>query len=178
MPFYPGIITQDVAEQLNDMQDMIARLSQVSGVPPINASLDDSGLRIELSDNGGFMAIITSGSNPYSWTEQDFASSGGYVDKVGGRTGSSNAWEDNGDTMVPSGVIVRMFPAFYDPTTLQNYHFALDAGAGGGGCNTSLCILVPPCEDGTAGTAYITGCFTVSDTCPDPSSSSSSSGGG
>ena len=57
----------------------------------------------------GFYAKITSGSNPYAWTEQEIAAGGTWIDKPSGRTGTvtvDQAYERGGDKLVPINAIV------------------------------------------------------------------------
>jgi hypothetical protein len=79
----------------------------------------------------GFPAKITSGSNPYAWTEQDPTSSGTWTNKSGGRVGTTSlqpAYEFNDSTSVPANTFVWMVPAGLHSTQGREYVFAYTAG--------------------------------------------------
>jgi hypothetical protein len=84
-------------------------------------SLTADGLEVAKTMGGTALAVrrpwagwlkITSGSNPYSGTEQIARSAGTWVD--GARTVSGGAYETNGNTSVPGNTIVW---AYHDPAS-------------------------------------------------------------
>lgn len=105
------------------------------------AELDSGGSGVRLSvpkAERGIWAKITSGSNPYAWTEQDVGTGGTFSNKTNGRSGTTTqdpAYEINDNTMVAANSIVWMERAYVNisgSTVSQEWTFSLASGGATG----------------------------------------------
>lgn len=97
------------ASWLNRLRDAAAKALNIKAEAPLEAIRTAGGWIIRFATNpwGYFWIRILSGAEPYAWQEAIPASGGTW--QVGSKSGTlaiDPAWEQNGNTSVPIGVIV------------------------------------------------------------------------
>lgn len=99
------------AKALNAMAEEIDKLANMTSDPPIDIIKTPGSIAIRLSSKRDIFAKITSGTNPYAWTEVVPAAGGTFVNAGSGNSGTTSsdpAYEQTGNTSVPGNTIVRM----------------------------------------------------------------------
>jgi hypothetical protein len=110
------ILDASSARLLNEIRSEIKRLSNLTGVPPVNVAEDGSGRRISLDVTPPIEAKLSGSGAPYSFVEQSWTGSA-WADKPDGRSGM-NAYECNAVTGL-SGKVVRLRKTLVDDWRFQ-----------------------------------------------------------
>ena len=104
-PIRPG--DEITASWLNRVRDAAIVLLKLRVEPPLEIVRSAAGLVIRLVHNPRFWLKVASGKQPYAWADQVPAAGGGW--STGQRSGTiavDPAYEQNGNTAVPAGIIV------------------------------------------------------------------------
>jgi hypothetical protein len=134
-------LTHEQVEQIT--QDLITHLT---ASPPLQLTRGGSGINLRLDYEFAFLAKITSGTQPYAWSEVVATTNGTFVTPAVSRSGTTSvneAWELNGNATVPAGSIVLMTYGFFNfgPSS-QEYLFSYNTpGTGGTGSGTKAVPL-------------------------------------
>lgn len=102
----------------DDVNALIAELARLSGIEVEGGEVDTTGssLRLRVArPEQGIWAKITSGTNPYAWTEQTPTTGGAFTNTTNGRTGTTSqdpAYELNDNSTVAANTIVRLEKTF------------------------------------------------------------------
>lgn len=135
------ILDASSARLLNEIRSEIKRLSNLTGVPPVNVAEDGSGRRISLDVTPPIEAKLSGSGAPYSFVEQSWTGSA-WADKPDGRSGM-NAYECNAVTGL-SGKVVRLRKTLVDDWRFQY----VKLGAAVVSCQT-VCIPIVNCVSTT-----------------------------
>lgn len=113
----PGPMTPDGAASLDARLRRLEELLAISAAPPLQLSFDGGGPRLSYDQSReGFWVQITSGTNPYDWTEQRPIASGGFENLIAGRSGTTTdnpLFEANGRT-IETPAYVWAWPGYFD----------------------------------------------------------------
>jgi hypothetical protein len=132
----PGELSRAEVGELRALLGRLLRSDTAKFGAELGLSTGPAGMRSVLLQRDGFYAKITSGTQPYAWTREVPAASGGHADDpvpMSGTTTANPAYALNGSTAVAAGTLVWMVPWFFSlGADGQNYAF-LEAAAGAGG---------------------------------------------
>lgn len=138
--------TMPSSKTLNWIADQLERFNNMTGVN-LNISSTTEGMSISSDDEFKIYAKITSGSNPYAWSEVTPDTGGTFVVTSGGRSGTTSdnaAYEINGKS-VPANKIVVLRPG------VQNewlFEYLAKGGSGSSGVLLGCVCRTPPISIG------------------------------
>ena len=113
------------AAALNILAEVAEAVENLRGDPPIEVLHTSGAILIRRVDTPEIYAKITSGTNPYAWSEAIPGTGGTFTTPVWGRSGTTTsdpAYEQTGNAAVAANTIVKMRRA--KETGEWIFHFA------------------------------------------------------
>ncbi|MGE3804148.1 MAG: hypothetical protein AB7K24_05700 [Gemmataceae bacterium] len=116
------------AADLNRIAQTVERGSKITGWGGLEVQLGPTGVHLAYDEPRPIVALIESGSNPYSWTQQQPVNGGSWNDYlIAGSAAHNPAYEINGREDVATGTVVVLWPGIMGANGLEWYFDAAGA---------------------------------------------------